>query len=354
MINRMNMKKFPILSAIIVPIMLFAGCGRKDNSLPRDLISDTARFDSVFMDISGWACHELHALMVVKDGKVVYEKWDHGYDAEHLHVMWSASKTFTATAVGFAVQDGLLNVTDKVVNFFSEAELPQVQSDALKKMTVYDLLIMSSGFKDDCIGRACSGEDFDWAKATLASEIVFEPGSQFVYNSMNTYLLSVIVSRVTGKRVDEYLEDKLFAPLGIENYMWKQSPQGYSAGGWGLYMRTEDFAKMGLFMLQKGVWDGERLLNEEWLNDAMSPQIMQYAGQGLTPDDVAKMTPDAWNQGYGYQMWMCPEGGIRLDGAWAQLCIIYPDKNLVVAAQAYTSNTGGLVQSIQDRIYGYY
>jgi hypothetical protein len=66
------------------------------------------------------------------------------------------------------------------------------------------------------------------------------------------------------------------------------------------------------------------------------------------------MTPDAWNQGYGYQMWMCPEGGIRLDGAWAQLCIIYPDKNLVVAAQAYTSNTGGLVQSIQDRIYGYY
>lgn len=348
------MKRFLTALAVIVPAMIFTACSGYDASLPRDLMKDTAPFDSVFMDVASHACHELHALMVVKDGEVVYEKWDHGYGPDHLHVMWSASKTFTATAVGFAVQDGLLDVTDKVVDFFTPEELPEVRSDRLKKMTVHDLLIMSSGFKDDCIGRADSGEDFDWAAATLASEIVFEPGSRFEYNSMNTYLLSVIVSRVTGKRVDEYLEDKLFSPLGIENYMWKQSPQGYSAGGWGLYMRTEDFAKMGLFMLRKGVWNDKRLLNEEWFDEAMSAQIMQYAGQGLTPDDVAKMTPDAWNQGYGYQMWMCPEGGCRLDGAWAQLCVLYPEKDLVIAVQAHSDNTGGILKYIENRIYRYF
>lgn len=344
------MKRLASALALIWSVAMISSCSDY-STLPRDLMKDTARFDSVFMDVSSVACHELHALMVVKDGKVVYERWDHGYDPEHLHVMWSASKTFTAAAVGFAVQDGLLQLTDKVVDYFTDEELPEVQSDWLKKMTVNDLMIMSSGFKDDFIAKADSGVDFDWAKATLASEVIFEPGTRFAYNSMNTYLLSVIVSRVTDKRMDDYLQKKLFEPMGIENYMWKQSPQGYSIGGWGLYLRTEDFAKMGQFFLQKGRWGKKQLLSEEWMAAASSPQIMQYAGQGLTPDDVAEMEPKPWNQGYGYQMWMCPKGGYRLDGAWSQLCVIYPDKNLVIAAQAHTDNVGGILQSIEDRIY---
>ena len=264
--NLYIMKKF--YGIIVLSLLLMSSCG-KGVSLPRDLVRDTAQYDSVFFDVARTACNELHAFMVVKDGKVIYEKWDPSYGPDHLHVMWSASKTFTATAVGFAVQDGLLNVTDKVVDYFTEEELPAVQSDWLRKMTIYDLLIMSSGFKDDCVGKAESGRRFDWAKETLSSEILFEPGTRFSYNSMNTYLLSVIVSRVTGERLDEYLDKKLFKPLGITEYRWKISPQNYAAGGWGLYMRTEDFAKMGLFMLQKGQWKRKRLLNEEWFDAAM-------------------------------------------------------------------------------------
>ena len=343
------MKRLVYLSAALF-IVLLSSCGR-DTSLPRDHVKDTTQYDSVFFDVARTACNELHALMVVKDGKVIYEKWDPSYGPDHLHVMWSASKTFTATAVGFAVQDGLLSVTDKVVDFFTEDELPAVQSDRLRKMTVYDLLIMSSGFKDDCVGKAESGRQFDWAKETLASEIVFEPGTRFSYNSMNTYLLSVIVSRVTGQRLDEYLDDKLFKPLGITEYRWKISPQNYAAGGWGLYMRTEDFAKMGLFMLQKGRWGKKQLLDEEWLEEAMSAQIMQYAGQGHTPAEIAAMDQNDWNQGYGYQMWRCRHNGVRLDGAWAQVCVIYPDKNLVVVGQSHANNTWDLLNSIVDRLY---
>lgn len=344
------MKRFHNLVLLLLSIVVLGACSN-DGPLPRKHVKDTAQFDSVFFDVARTACNELHALMVVKDGKVIYEQWDPSYGPDHLHVMWSASKTFTATAVGFAVQDGLLDVTDKVVDYFTPEELPQQPSAWLKKMTIYDLLIMSSGFKDDFLGRSDGGEDFDWAKETLASEITFSPGSRFAYNSMNTYLLSVIVTKVTGKRVDEYLQDKLFRHLGIEEYRWKTSPQGYTAGGWGLYMKTEDFAKMGLFMLEKGKWGRKQLLDPEWFDQAMSAQIMQYAGQGYSPEEVARIKDDDWNQGYGYQMWMCRNGGVRLDGAWAQVCVIYPDKDLVVVGQSYASNTWDLLNSIASRIY---
>lgn len=343
--------KRPYLLLLLSIMMFFAMSCTDDNSLPRAYSGDSVQFDSVFFDVARTACNELHALMIVKDGKVIYEKWDPSYGPDHLHVMWSASKTFTATAVGFAAQEGLLKVTDKVVDYFTEDELPAEQTDWLRKMTVYDLLIMSSGFRDDCIGKAESGKNFDWAKETLSSEIIFEPGTQFSYNSMNTYLLSVIVSRVTGMRLDDYLNDKLFTPLGITDYRWKVSPQNYSAGGWGLYFRTEDFAKMGLFMLQKGEWDGKRLLDEEWFDDAMSAQIMQYAGQGHSPEEIAAMNQNDWNQGYGYQMWCCRYGGVRLDGAWSQLCVIYPDKELVVVAQSHSNSPDEMFNSIIERVY---
>lgn len=342
------MKRF---SGLFVIILMFLVSCSNNGPLPRNIVRDTAQYDSVFFDVARTACNELHALMVVKDGKVIYEKWDPSYGPDHLHVMWSASKTFTATAVGFAVQDGLMSLTDKVIDYFTEDELPANPSAWLRKMTVYDLMIMSSGFKDDCVGKAEGGRPFDWAKETLASEVIFEPGTKFAYNSMNTYLLSVIVSRVTGKRVDHYLEDRLFEPLGITEYRWKVSPQDYTAGGWGLYMKTEDFAKMGLFMLNKGKWGRKQLLNEEWFDEAMSPQIMQYAGQGHTPEEIAAMDQNDWNQGYGYQMWMCRYGGVRLDGAWAQVCVIYPDKDLIVVGQSHASNTWDLLNSIVDRIY---
>ena len=142
---------------VLFSIIFLSSCGRND-SLPRDLVKDTTQYDSVFFDVARTACNELHAFMVVKDGKVIYEKWDPSYGPDHLHVMWSASKTFTATAVGFAAQDGLLKLTDKVIDYFTDDELPAVISDRLRKMTIYDLLIMSSGFKDDCVGKAESGK----------------------------------------------------------------------------------------------------------------------------------------------------------------------------------------------------
>ena len=332
-------------------------CGCTCNDLPRasrsELPCDVNRFDQVFNDVWSLACNELHGLMVVKDGKVIYEKYDTGHDADELHVLWSASKTFTATAIGFAQQDGLLSVDDCILDYLEE-EAPENPSEWLRSITIEDLLVMSSGFDSSSgstRGRTHKGAEFDWAIDALASPIIFEPGTMFRYNSMDSYLLSVIVSKVTGLKMDEYLEQKLFKPLGIDRYEWKKSPQGYPAGGWGLYLNLESMAKMGQFFLNKGTWNGKRLLDESWFDEAMSVQIKPWQGRMTAEEAEARYKYDEWQQGYGYQMWACTHGAYRLDGAWGQYVIIVPEKNLVVACQAHNPDGNRFIQSVWNNIY---
>ena len=324
------------------------------NDLPRatsdELPCDVSKFDQVFYDVWGMATNTLDGLMVVQDGKVIYEKYESGHGSDNLHALWSVSKTFTATAVGFAQQDGLLSVDDKVLDFF-EDEKPAELSEWLKQMTIKDLLIMSSGFKDNFSSRTRSGVKFDWVRETLAMPIVFEPGTMFHYNSMDSHLLSAIVSKVTRMKMEDYLDAKLFKPLGIRNWEWKESPQGHSAGGYGLYLTLESMAKMGQFFLNRGTWNGKRLLNEAWFEEAMKPHILQYQGRMSMEEAAERYKNDEWHQGYGYQMWISTHGAVRLDGAWGQYVIIVPEKKLVVACQSHNPNGKRYIQSVWDNIY---
>lgn len=348
------MKARLTLLAVIMALTLSVSCN--NDSLPRATQSQMQQFkaagDKIFDDVWGDPGNVLHSLMVVKDGKVVYEKWDVGYSPDQLHTMWSVGKTFTATAIGFAEQDGLLKTTDKVVDFFSAEELPTDAHEWLQKLTLHDLLIMSSGWKD-YIYEAMRGELDDWAKTALASPFTFEPGEQYHYNSMNTYILSVIITRLTGKKLIDYLDEKLFKELGIKDFYWCESPQGYNTAGWGLYLTTESFAKMGQFLLQRGKWNGKQLLCEEWFDKAMQPHIMQYKNKVSSPEELEqlKASRHQWKQGYAYQMWCCTDGAYRMHGANGQLGIIFPDKNAVVVTTAYTNNDAKILNSIWAHIY---
>lgn len=350
------MKSITNILAIVAIASALAACS--SNSLPRGGAEEFARFDKagdqVFHDVWSEGTQELHSLMILKDGKVVYEKYAPVHTADEQHVMWSGSKTFTATAIGFAEQDGLLSVEDKVVDYFPN-ELPAEPGEWLQELTIHDLLIMSSGFHDDHITRpdcVSAGEELDWARQTLASPFDFRPGTMFHYNSMNSYLLSVIVSRVTGQKLVDYLRERLFEPLGIEDYYWSESPQGYNAGGWGLFISTESFAKMGQWMMQRGEWKGQQLLHKEWFDKAMVPQIMQHQGRVTDPAVIEQIvgSKNPWTQGYAYQMWCCADGAIRLDGAWGQLSIIFPEQNAVVTTTAHTNNVARLMESIWKNI----
>ena len=173
----------------------------------------------------------LHSIMILKHGKVVYEKWLNGQTAETPHQMFSVSKTFTATAVGLAINEGKLNLTDPVVKFFPD-KLPAEQSDNLKAMTVRDLLTMTCGH--DVEPNSHRVDSVDWVEGFLAWPVKHKPGEYYLYNSVGTYMLSAIVQTVTGEKLIDYLDTRLFQPLHIARPQWDESPQGINCGGWGL------------------------------------------------------------------------------------------------------------------------
>ncbi len=279
---------------------------------------------------------DLHSIMILKDGKVLKEKWmSSGYEHEP-HILNSVSKTFTSMAVGFAVADGKLNVTDKVISFFPE-NLPAEVSENLSKMEVRHLLTMTCGHDTDPTGNFIRSETppEDWAKAFLEVPVEHEPGTFFCYNSVGTYMLSAIVQKVTGKKVLDYLYPRLFRPLGIVGARWLESPQGINTGGWGLFLKTEDLAKMGQFILQKGCWNGKQLIPASWIEDMSSAQVESLPAGVRKEMLPAKAWKESdWLQGYGYQMWRCRNNAFRADGANGQYILILPEKNVVIAMTA--------------------
>ena len=226
-------------------------------NLPRTETPDSvAKAMDTFFEQAAADSMNIHSVMIVRDGSVIYSRWQsEGVDTVP-HVLHSVSKTFTATAVGLAIADGKLALTDKVIDFFPD-KLPADVSDNLKAMTVRDLLTMSCGHDEEPTGQREEGAD--WVQAFLAHPVVHEPGTFYLYNSLGTYMLSAIVQKVTGEKVVDYLDTRLFQPLHIDKPKWEESPQGINCGGWGLYLKTEDLAKMGQLLLQNGEWNGQQL-----------------------------------------------------------------------------------------------
>lgn len=321
------------LFVIAVTSILLAGCQSAGTHLPKsaDYRTDGPAVDSMFQAIrKAGATAELNSIMVVKDGRKLLEYYDCCYGPEFMNICWSASKTFTATAVGFAVQDGLLEVNGKLVDYLKPEQLPASVSDTLANLTLYDLLRMSSGLCIDPVGETGSLALKTPTNTVLEAGFENLPGEKYRYNSHNTYLLGVAVSNVTGMSLEDYLKDKLFKPLGIREYYWDKSAEGYNMGGWGLYLPTESLAKMGVFMLNRGTWNGKRLLNEEWFDEATVPQIYQYYGRGYSEERIAALQGNDSSMGYGYQVWMNSVGGYRLDGAHGQFVIVLPEYNAVL------------------------
>ena len=287
---------------------------------------------------------DLHSIMIVQRGKVIKERWLGEGAWNKPHVLNSVSKTFTATAVGFAVAEGKLRLTDKVISFFPD-QLPAEISPNLEKLEVRHLLTMSSGHDVDPtpLTRGEDSQELDWVRTFLAAPLTHEPGTFFVYNSLGTYMLSAIVQKVTGEKVIDYLYPRLFRPLGIVGATWQESPQGINCGGWGLYLKTEDLAKMGQLFLQKGTWNGKRLLPESWIDEATRSHIASLPAGTRREELTIKPKDSDWLQGYGYQMWRCRHDAVRADGANGQYIIILPEQEAVIAM---TANIGDMQAEI--------
>ncbi len=288
---------------------------------------------SNYLDVVKKNWQDLHSLIIIRHGKVVAEHWFGNNAANKPHIMNSVSKTFTATAIGFAVSENRLTVTDKVISFFPD-KLPAEISPYLQELEIRHLLTMSVGHDVNIVNQARRAENVDWVSAFLAAPIEQKPGTEFSYNSMATYMLSAIIQKVTGEKLIDYLYPRIFRPLGIVGVKWDESPQGINTGGWGLYVKTEDMAKLGLLILQKGKWNGEQLLPESWIEEATRSHIASLPAGAKKETLKIKPKDSDWLQGYGYQMWRCRHNAIRADGAGGQYIIILPEKDAVIVATA--------------------
>ncbi|HTE00293.1 MAG TPA: serine hydrolase [Mucilaginibacter sp.] len=284
-----------------------------------------------FLNAVGRSHHEFHSFMFLRHGKVVAQGWWNPYGPTLKHSLYSLSKSFTSTAVGFAVTEKLLTVNDKVVSFFP-GSLPDTIKPYLANLTVKDLLTMSVGQEPDPTSKIIPAKD-DWIKAFLALPIAHKPGSQFLYNSMATFMLSSIVQKVTGQKVVDYLKPRLFDPLGITGIDWEINKQGINTGGWGLRLKTEDIAKMGQLYLQKGMWNGKQVLPKAWVEEATTFKIDQAPNAAQSKKDSSD-----WMQGYCYQFWRCRNNAYRGDGAFGQYMIVMPDQDAVIAVTAEVGN----------------
>jgi CubicO group peptidase (beta-lactamase class C family) len=249
-------------------------------------------------------------------------------------VLWSLSKSFTSTAIGFAVSEGLLDIDDPVSKFFPES-LPDNPSNELQAMRVRDLLTMSTGHENEPKVR----DKTDWIREFLAHPVRYEPGSRFVYNTPATFMQSAIIQKITGQTTLEYLKPRLFEPLGIEAPKWDTNPQGITLGGYGLFLRTEEIAKFGQLLLQKGKWYGRQLIPEDWVDLATSKQV----SNGTNPDSD-------WNQGYGFQFWRCRHNVFRGDGKDGQFCVVMPDLDVVVVMTANNTKLQDQLSIVWDEL----
>ena len=308
---------------LAIGLMASLSANAQINELPRSTPEEqgvpSKALVALFDSLHALPLTDMHAVVVMRHGKVIGEMYPKPYAPEYRHTMYSCSKTFVGIAVGLAIEDNRLRLDDRVAVIFPEL-LPDSVSRDLADMTVRHLLTMASGVKPDWNMRSRGTE---WIR-TFLSKPVKEPGTQYAYDSMVSYMLAAVVQKVTGKKLTEYLQERVFTPMNVTEWAWEESPEGVNTGGWGVHIQPESLAKFGQLILNEGRWEGKQLVPAEWIRE------------------MCKKHRETGREVYGYHIWHCGghDGAVRADGALGQYVISVLDKDMVVVMTEATLGNG--------------
>lgn len=284
-------------------------------SIPERYGISSARFISMLSELEADEASNIHSLMIIKDGAVICEASHPAYDVNTWHLSHSMSKTVTGMAIGMLVDDGKLDINTPVISYFPEC---RYKDRRFKNICIKHLLAMSSGIS---FGEVGSVTETNWTDAFCASPMLFDAGEDFAYNSMNSYMLSRIVCKITGKSLVEFLSKRLFQPLHITNYFWEKSPEGYEKGGWGLYLSAESWAKLGALCLGLGVFEGRRIISQKWIRTMTSTH--------------SRVRDRAGDFDYGYHVWVHRKNDEYLfNGMLGQNVWVCPRNNMIAVVTA--------------------
>jgi CubicO group peptidase (beta-lactamase class C family) len=289
-----------------------------ERAQPREVDVNAAAVEA-FLDDAAATGIEIHGLMLHRGGRVVAEGWWWPYRADRPRIMHSVTKSVMASAIGLALDEGRFKLRDKVVSFFPE-HLPAVVDDNLAAMTIEDLLTMRAGHAAETSGAIWRGISTSWTAEFFKIPVVHRPGTTYMYTSAASYMLSAILSRVTGQTLHDYLKPRFFAPLGITGEHWDIGPDNINPGGNGLTMKTADLLKLGVVHAQRGLWQGRRILSEAWIDRA---------------------TRSHGKDNYGYQWATAADGAYLAIGIFMQFVMVFPQYQAtlaVIGAQQEGSN----------------
>jgi len=279
-----------------------------ERAQPREVDVNAAAVEA-FLDDAAASGLEIHGLMLHRGGRVVAEGWQWPYRADRPRIMHSATKSVLASAIGMALDEGRFKLQDKVVSFFPEY-LPAVVDDKLGAMTIEDLLTMRTGHAAETSGAIWRGIETSWTAEFFRIPVVYTPGTTYMYTSAASYMLSAILTRVTGETLHDYLRPRFFAPLGITGEQWDIGPDNINPGGNGLTMKTVDLLKLGVLHAQRGLWQGRRILSEAWVDQA---------------------TRSHGEDNYGYQWATAADGAYLAIGIFMQFAMVFPQHQATLA-----------------------
>ncbi|MBQ2955738.1 MAG: serine hydrolase [Clostridia bacterium] len=272
---------------------------------------------------------DIHSMLLWRHGKLIFEHYFAPYTVKTPHSMYSCSKTFTSMLIGIAQEKGLLSIHDSVLKYFPDVPVEN-PSDNLRAMTLEHLLMMGSGHAQDTFGYMMSCEDGDWARVFLNRPVEYKPGTHFVYNTGATYMLSAVLTRITGKTALELAEEWIFRDIGITGAAWDTCPKGVSIGGSGLHIKPRDMMRLGVLLLSRGRWNGKQIIPAAYIQAAQTKKINNY--------NLADPNQDPnWGAGYCYQMWRCCFDAYRADGMGGQYIVMMPKYDMVAV---FTSALG--------------
>ena len=280
---------------------------------------------------------DVDSIMVFRGSEPVAE---HRWTPDVPHMIYSHTKSFAATAIGMAVDDGLLRLDDRVTDAFAD-EMPAAGYPWADELTLRHLLTMSSGRDVELLMKDTRGslETRDWVRFVLSHPIRQQPGTRFKYSNGDTYLAGVMLEKAAGMSLADFCMERLMRPMGIPAPEWEHCPLGHTFAASGLWLRTADMGKLGILYLQGGEWLGRRLVSAEWVREASSCHI-----DTLNP-------AREWSCGYGYQFWMNPiPGSFRADGYLGQFSHVLPEQGAVIAMNNHAQDPDPILDAMREEI----
>lgn len=283
-----------------------------------------------------------HNIIIARHDEIIFENYRKPFDKDFLHRMYSITKSYVSLAVGFLEQDGLVDLDATIIKYFPD-ELKNQTDENIKNQTIRDMLMMSTAKPERWwFGARCDDRVRFYFENDL--QATRPSGTVFMYDSTGAFVLGALVERITGKPLLEYLREKFLDKIGFSKqaYMLK-CPGGHSWGDSGLMCTAEDLLKTAMFCMNKGKWNGEQLLNGEYITKATSKQI-----------DNNSFGINAHNtKGYGYQFWLTHDNSYFFNGMGCQLAVCVPDKDMILIYNGDNQGIGNAKDIIIDNFFEY-